>query len=106
MNVPTPESEALRKLIGVRRAELRAVLEKYGATNPRLFGSVARGDAGAESDIDILVDLDPAGGNVLFRVGGLSEEFREILGHKVDIFSPELLREPVSQAALSDAVSL
>lgn len=97
---------ALRELIGARWAELEAILEKYGATNPRLFGSVARGDAGAESDIDILVDLDPAEGNILFRAGGLNEEFREILGHEVDIFSPELLREPVSEAAFTDVVEL
>lgn len=74
--------------------------------NPRLFGSVARGDATDDSDIDILVDLEPRGENILFRVGGLNEEFRRILGRNVDIFPGELLRRPVSEAALADAVAL
>lgn len=81
-------------------------MRAYCATNPRLFGSVARGDATQNSDIDVLVDLDPDGGNVLFRIGGLNEEFRRILGRDVDIFSTELLRRPVSETALADAVAL
>jgi len=86
--------------------ELDAVMRKYGARNPRLFGSVARGDATDDSDIDILVDLDSRGENILFRTGGLNEEFRRILGRNVDIFPVELLRRSVSEAALADAVAL
>ncbi|HEX7069960.1 MAG TPA: nucleotidyltransferase domain-containing protein [Rhodothermales bacterium] len=44
------------------------LLDRYGATNPRLFGSVARGTAHAGADIDILVEMDPSGGNLLMRV--------------------------------------
>ncbi len=80
MSIVTSESVALRDLIEAHRRELDAVMQRYGATNPRLFGSVARGDAGADSDIDILVDLDPSAGNILFRAGGLNEEFRRISG--------------------------
>lgn len=79
---------------------------KYGATNLRLFGSVARGDATEHSDIDLLIDLDPADGNVLFRAGGVSDEFRRILGREVDVFPPELLRRKISVAALADAVAV
>lgn len=82
------------------------MLRRYGASNPRLFGSVARGDAGPDSDIDLLVDLDPGGGNPLMRVAGMSEELSLLLGVRVDVVSDELLREHVSAAARAEAVAL
>ena len=106
MSTVTQSSIALRALIDAHRDELDAVMHRYSATNPRLFGSVARGTANDRSDIDILVDLDPAGGNILFRAGGLSHEFRRILAREVDVFSAELLKHPVSESALSDLVEL
>lgn len=106
MGATTSPSRKLRELIDAHRAELDAVMRKYGARNPRLFGSVARGDATDDSDIDILVDLESRQENILFRAGGLNEEFRRILGRNVDIFPVELLRRPVSETALSDAVAL
>ncbi|MCM1011205.1 MULTISPECIES: nucleotidyltransferase domain-containing protein [unclassified Brevibacterium] len=67
-NAVTPESLALRELIDVKRQEFEQLLTKFSATNPRLFGSVARGTAVEGSDIDILVDMDPADGNLLMRI--------------------------------------
>lgn len=106
MSTVTHPSLALRELIAAHRGELDAVMQRYGARNPRLFGSVARGDATRDSDIDILVDLDPAEGNILFRAGGLNDEFRRILGLDVDVFSAELLKGQVSATAAADAVAL
>ena len=57
--VATPETLALRELVTGHRDALESLFAKYGATNPRLFGSVARGEAGPDSDIDIMVDLLP-----------------------------------------------
>jgi predicted nucleotidyltransferase len=83
------------------------VLAKYGAVNPRIFGSVARGDATESSDLDVLVDLLPGySGSRLLRVSGVAAGFEAILGHKVDVVTPGLLRENVSQAALVDAIAL
>lgn len=106
MTVATPETLALRELIDMRRAAIDALLTKYGATNPRLFGSVARGEAGPESDLDILVDMDPDVGNILFRASGLMEEVRQTLGREVDIFPVALLKRRVSDCALAEAVAL
>ncbi|MFD1719657.1 nucleotidyltransferase family protein [Georgenia deserti] len=106
MSGATPQSLALRELIDAHRDELTTAMRRYGATNPRLFGSVARGDATADSDIDILVDLDPTAGNILFRAGGLNEEFRRILGRDVDVFSAELLKRRVSETAITDTAAL
>ncbi len=79
--VVTPEILAFRELIEARRCDFHALLVKYDATNPKLFGSVARGTAHANSDTDILVEMDPKDGNLLMRASGLMEETRELFGH-------------------------
>ena len=106
MSTATVESLALRGAIETHRSALDEVLRRYGARSPRLFGSVARGDATSRSDIDVLVDLEPTGGNDLLRVAGIGEEFSRILGLRVDVVTPSLLRPGVSATALADAVAL
>jgi len=81
-------------------------MHRYAATNPRLFGSVARGDATSGSDIDLLVDLSPGGGSELLRVSGLAEELTVLLGARVDVVAASLLRGEVSSNALGDAVAV
>lgn len=82
-------SEALR----VNKTSLLAVLERYQVVNPRLFGSVARGEAGADSDIDILVTktapMDYA------TVGELRREAAEALEWPVDIVFESALKPDV-----------
>lgn len=102
----TPSAAEAREAITSHRAELDDVLRRYHAHNPRLFDSVARGDATANSDVDVIVDLTPMSGNSLMRLAGLSEEFRCVLGLPVDVVAAELLREEVSESALADAVAL
>jgi len=80
------------------------VLGRHGATNPLVFGSVARGDAGEDSDLDLLVELTPGAGNELLRVCGLGEELSELMGVRVDVVAASLLREEVSAAAIAEAV--
>lgn len=106
MSTATTDSLAMREAISEHRAELDDVLQRYGASNPRLVGSVARGDATPNSDIDVLIDLDPADGRLLIRLGGVTGGFRRILGRPVDVMTPTLLREGVSTTALADAVAL
>lgn len=107
MTAVTPETLALRELLDARRDEFQALLEKYAATNPKLFGSVARGTAREGSDIDILIEMDPADGNLLMRASGLMEETRALFGRDdIDIFPVQLLKQPISESALADAVAL
>ncbi|KGN37185.1 nucleotidyltransferase family protein [Knoellia subterranea] len=106
MSEPSSASVRLRGAL-VAHAELVGdLLDRYGATNPRLFGSVARGDAGEHSDVDLLVELTPDGGNDLLRVAGLSEELSSLLHTRVDVVTASLLREEVSVTALADAVAV
>lgn len=107
MSIATRSSLALREIIDARRSELDALLAKYAASNPRLFGSVARGDADESSDIDILVEMDPADGNLLMRASGLMEETRHLFGRDdIDILPVQLLKRPISESALAEAVAL
>lgn len=101
----TPASLQLREAISANLVQVYAVLERYGARNPRVFGSVARGDATSASDVDLLVDLD-VGGNPLLRVAGMSEELGAVLGIRVDVVTDSLLRERVSATVHAELVAL
>ncbi len=104
MEEPTGATLRLRAAFELHRSHIDELLDRYGATNPRLFGSVARGDAREDSDLDLLVDLAPGAGNELMRVSGLAEELGEFLGVRVDVVAAPLLRDQVSATALEDAV--
>ncbi len=106
MREPTAATLRLRAALKLHRSRIGDVLDRYGATNPRLFGSVARGDAREDSDLDLLVDLAPGTGNELLRVSGLAEELSELLGVRVDVVAAPLLRDEVSATALGDAVAV
>lgn len=103
---PTLRARELRAVLDDHRTAIEAVLRRYGASNPRLFGSVARGDAGASSDLDLLVDLAPGGRNPLMRLAGISEELTDLLGVRVDVVAESLLRHSVSATARSDMIAL
>ena len=105
--VMTPETLALREILVARLDEFQVLLDRYGATNPKLFRSVARGTASAGSDIDILVGMDPAEGSLLMRASGLLEESRALVGRdRINLFPSQLLRHPVSASTFAEAVPL
>jgi predicted nucleotidyltransferase len=65
------------------RDDILRLAAKYGARNVRIFGSVARGEAGDQSDIDLLVEFEP--GRSLLDQAGLVVDLEELLGRKVDV---------------------
>jgi uncharacterized protein len=87
-----------------RRQEIIAVADRYGASNLRLFGSVARGDATKDSDVDLLVQFEP--GRSLLDQGGLLMELRELLGVDVDIISEGALTGRFGERVRREAVPL
>jgi predicted nucleotidyltransferase len=106
MSTVTAESASLRAAIAAHRDAVDGILSRYHAANPKLFGSVARGEATQDSDIDLLVDLLPGGGNELLRVSGIGEELTQLLGVRVDVVATPLLRGEVSASALAESVAV
>ena len=87
-----------------RRDEIIAVATRYGASDLRIFGSVARGDATETSDVDFLVRFEP--GRSLFDQGGLLMDLRQLLGVHVDIVSEGALSGRFCQIVRKEAVRI
>ena len=86
------------------RARLLDAARRHGITDVRVFGSVARGDAGADSDVDLLVDLAPE--RTLLDLIGFKQDAEDILGRGVDAVAPRFLKERVHARALREARAL
>ncbi|MBW4600230.1 MAG: nucleotidyltransferase family protein [Calothrix sp. FI2-JRJ7] len=85
-----------------KREDILKTATKYGAFNVRIFVSVARREADAESDVDFLVDMEP--GRSLFDMAGLLMELQEILGCDVDVVMSNGLRQRIRERVLSEAI--
>jgi len=92
------------ELLKTRRLEILAIARKYGAHNVRIFGSVARGEARPDSDIDFLVELEP--GRSLFDLGGLLYELRNLLGVEVDVVTEKGLRPRIRESVIREAIAI
>jgi uncharacterized protein len=95
---------SLDELLQAKREDILRIAAKYGASNVRVFGSVARGEADSESDIDLLVNMEP--GRSLLDLCGLLIDLEELLGRKVDVVTEKGLRDRIRNRVLKEAVSL
>ena len=95
---------AIAELVKSKRKEILATAGKYGAHNVRVFGSVARNEARADSDVDFLVNLEA--GRSLLDLGGLLMELRALLGRDVDVVTEKGLRQRIRERVLKEAVPL
>lgn len=80
---PVEDPPPLRARVAAVRQELTAIVERFGGRNPRLFGSVARGDDGPTSDVDLMVDLDVGLG--IFALMRIQDAAEQLLGVRVDV---------------------
>lgn len=89
------------KMLRERREEILSVAARHGASNVRVYGSVARGEARPASDIDVLVDMEE--GRSLLDLAALHLELEELLGYPVEIGTDvkPRLRERVEAEALA-----
>lgn len=92
-------------LLRKHRTEIRAAAEAVGASNVRIFGSVARGEETPQSDVDLLVDF-PAGERGLFPLLRLAGDVEAIVGIPVDVAAAEVMAPQVRERALAEAVPL
>jgi hypothetical protein len=90
--------------IGDKKALLLEIAARHGAHDVRVFGSVARGEAGPESDLDLLVRMDVGVG--LLQHFALQRELESLLGRKVDIVSERALRPRYRDRVLREALPL
>lgn len=86
-------------------AQLQEICQRFGVQSLAVFGSVARGDAGLASDIDLLVEFQP-GRHPGLDYLKLERELTELFGRPVDLASKRWLRESVSARVLSEALTL
>ncbi|MGH7199884.1 MAG: nucleotidyltransferase family protein [Planctomycetaceae bacterium] len=94
----------LNENLRLHRDEILAIAANHGARRVRLFGSVARGDARSDSDLDVLVDLEP--GRSLLDLGGLLMDLQALLGCRVDVVTEAGLRPRIRERVLREAVPL
>ena len=87
-----------------KREEILRVAAVHGAKHVRVFGSVARGEADANSDVDFLVELESD--RSLFDLGGLLVDLEELLRCHVDVVTVNGLRERIRPRVLREAVPL
>ena len=84
------------------RQEILAIAARNGAHNVRVFGSVARREADAQSDVDFIVDMEP--GRSLFDMGKLLVELESLLGCSVDVITEASLYDHMRERVLVEAI--
>ena len=85
-----------------KREEILCAAAARGARNVRVFGSVAKGEEGPDSDIDILVEMDPD--RTLLDLAELFQDLADLLGRRVEIVTESALRPPLRRMILKGAV--
>jgi predicted nucleotidyltransferase len=91
-------------LIATHRQQLLQLARQRGVTSVRVFGSMQRGDAGADSDVDLLVTLAP--GTSALALGGLLLDAQQLLGRRVDVVTEAGLHPDLRAQVLAAAVPL
>jgi len=92
------------ELLKEKREEILRTASKHGARNVRVFGSVARGEARPDSDVDLLVEVGPD--RTPFFPGGLIADMEELLGKKVQVVTQDGLHWYIRERVLEEAVAL
>ncbi len=94
----------LTTLLHTKREEILRTAARHGAISVRIFGSVARGEEGPDSDVDFLVELAP--NRSLLDHVALLHDLEDLLGCKVDIVEPDGLHWYIRDRILQEAVLL
>lgn len=92
------------EILTAHREEILRIAAEYGGYNVRVFGSIARGEARVDSDIDFLMEIEPQ--RTLLDQIALMQSLEELVGRKVDITEPDNLHEVIRERVLEEAVFL
>ena len=94
----------IEELLKDRREDILRIAAQHGAHNVRVFGSVARGEARPDSDVDLLVEMEP--GRSLLDLGGLLMDLQALLGREVVVVTDKGLRDRIRTRVLQEAKPL
>ena len=92
------------ELLNEKRQDILRLAAQHGAYNVRVFGSVARGEAGSDSDVDFLVELEPD--KSLFDLGALLMDLQDLLGREVDVVTEQGLHWYIRDRVVQEAQPL
>lgn len=90
--------------IRAKRDAILSIMAKYGIEKARVFGSVARAEDDERSDVDFLIDAPKT--ISLLDILKLKEQLENALGRKIDVATPDMLKERIKSKALSESVPL
>lgn len=94
----------IAEVLRTKRQQVLQIARQHGAYHVRVFGSVARGEAQPDSDIDLLVDMEA--GRSLLDIGGLVMDLQQLLGHRVDVVTERGLKSRIRARVLAEAIPL
>jgi predicted nucleotidyltransferase len=94
----------LERALARHRSRVIAAGRRHGARNLRVFGSIARGQERGESDVDLLVDLEP--GHALVDLASFPREVSDILGVEVDAATEDMIKPRARKRVLAEAQPL
>lgn len=97
-------STGIEDLVAAKRTEILRVAQEHGATRVRVFGSVARGESGPESDLDLLIDMEPR--RDLFDIVAIKLDLEDLLGREVDVVTEAAVSPYMREQILLEAVLL
>ena len=101
---PQEQVVTLEQLLREKRDDIKRIAARHGAYNLRVFGSVARGEAGPESDIDLLIDVGPTTSS--WFPAGLILDLEDLLGWRVEVITEKALNPELRDHVLREAIAL
>ena len=94
----------IEEVIKEKREDILGIAARHGARNVRVFGSVAHAEAGRDSDVDFLIELEP--GRTLLDHAALYLELKQLLGCEVDVVTERSLRPSIRERVLREAAPI
>jgi predicted nucleotidyltransferase len=98
------QAVTLEQLLREKRDDIKRIAARHGAYNLRVFGSVARGEAGPESDIDLLIDVGTTTSS--WFPAGLILDLEDLLGRRVEVITEKALNPELRDHVLREAIPL
>ena len=98
------KSGKIPEVLKEKRKEILRIAASHGGQNIQVFGSLVRGEAGPESDVDILIDLAPD--RTLLDIVAIKQDLEDLLGRQVDVVTEAAISPYIREHVLEEAVSL